>query len=224
MQYSPKTGDVFVRNYDQGVVERLGGTVQTITNHPTMGTRRGYWVDITAANPITVPIIFSNPEQVYEKKILPSFIVSRDSIEPALQRWHSVKQLEYIQGVSGTEEVIAGVSGYGQVESKVQAYPYDLFYTIFAYARYEHEAVPMLKQILRQFPPYSRIKLIDSLGTERRYTVFAESGVQDIGEYVDIADRTKAFSYSFRVEGELDLIDPMVRSTLAGIDNSVGIL
>lgn len=216
--YSPKTGEVFVRNFDQGVVETFGGTVQTVDG------RRGYFISVVGATPMNVPIIFNNPEQVYENKIYPSFLVARDSIEPALQRWHSVKQFEYMAGVSGSEEVIGNVSGFSEVERKQQAWPFDLFYTLTAYARYEHEAIPMMKKILRMCQPYSKVKLIDSLGDERSYSCYAESGIQDISEYVDVSDRLKAYVVSVRIEGELDLNDPVVQSTVGSIVNNLNVL
>lgn len=230
--YSPRTGEVFIRNFDQGVVERLGGFVSTEPNHPTCPGRKGYWVDLAATEPSRVPIIFNNPEQIYEKKIYPSFLVTRESVAPAMQRWHSVKQLQYVQGVEGTEQTVNlqsvssmppnYVSGFGQIESRPQAYPYDLFYSIYAYARYEHEAIGMVKQLLRQFPPYSRISVIDSLGDVRRYTTFTEGDVSDIGEFTDVADRSKSYTMQIRVEGELDLLDPTVRSTMIDFQTTLG--
>ena len=218
---SKPTGSVFIRNFDHGIVEWLGGTVVDMDANNPQNKRRGYAVNVPAAVPPLVPIIFNSPEQIYEGKIYPSFHISRDSIEPALQRWHSVKQLEYAAGVSGFEEVIGGVSGFSKIETKVQAWPFDLFYTISCYARYEHEAIPMLKTILRVFKPYSMINVIDTLGQVRTYTTFAESGVQDIGEFADVADRLKAYSVAVRVEGELDLDDPVIRDTVSQVTNNL---
>ena len=179
-----------------------------------------------------MPVIFNNPEQVYELKIYPSYVITRTTpAEPALFRWHSVKQLEYKAGVSGTEEVVTpsgfgppqqSVSGYGQLERKQQAWPVDIFYSIACYARYEHVAIPMTKRILQAFPLYSKINVVDSLGDVRTYTVFNESGIQDISEFVDVADRLKAYSVDVRVEAELDVVDPSVVNTTRGVDINFG--
>lgn len=190
-------------------------------------------MDITGVEPLTVPVIFNNPEQIYERKIYPSFLVTRDSIEQDLARWHSVRHMEYIAGTSGSfESVSAGlspqtaqtVSGFSSIEMKAQTWPFNLFYTISCYARYEHEAIPLLKTILKSFTPYSRIHVIDSLGDTRSYTVFAEGTVQDIGEYVDVPDRLKAYSWTIRVEGELDLHDPILRNTVGHVVQTVKML
>lgn len=73
----------------------------------------------------------------------------------------------------------------------------------------------MVKHLLRVWQPYSKIRLIDSLGEQRTYDVFNEGDVLDIGEIVDVADRVKAYTISVRVEGELDINDPWIRATVA---------
>lgn len=218
------TGSVFLRNFDQGIIETLGAVVREDTI-PSLGLRRrGYWIDETFTSPTAVPVIFNNPEPIFEKKIYPSYLIRRNSSEPDLIRWHSVKQLEYIAGVSGSESVSGGVSGFGSVEVKAQAWPFNIYYTISCYARYEHEAIPMIRRILKVYRPYSKIDLVDSLNEARSYSVFNETGIQDIGEFVDVADRLKAYSCDIRVEGELDLNDPVTRSTVGDVINNVKVL
>jgi hypothetical protein len=221
---SPRTGEVFLRNYDQGVVETMAGYVATL------GGNRNYYIDIPACNPAQVPVIFLNPEQVYEDKIYPSFVMARTGAFPALQRWHSVGQMEYVFGdsVSGVSTITlpdgSSVSGFDQLEMKAQAMPFDLTYDLTCYARYEREAVPMLKHLLRVWQPYSKIKLIDSLGQNRIYNVYNEGDVADLSEIVDVADRVKAYMISIRIEGELDLSDPYVRSTVLQTQQNLGVL
>ena len=220
------TGNVFIRNFDQGVIEEMGAVVRTDVL-PSLGNRlrRGYWIDEIFTDPVAVPVIFNNPEDIYEKKIYPSYLITRTTpYEPALVRWQSVKQLEYKAGVSGTEESISGlgfdtVSGYSEIEVKQQAWPVDIYYSIACYARYEHEAIPMLKRLLKTFSPYSKISLLDSLGEDRTYTVFAETAPQDIGEFIDVADRLRWYSLDIRVEGELDVQEPVRLTTVRTIAN-----
>lgn len=217
---SNPTGSVFIRAYDEGMFETLGAVVRT-ENQTTLGReRRGYWIDEVFTAPVQVPVIFNNPEQIYEFKIYPSYFIRRNDIQPALARWHSVKSFEYVSGVSGFES-IDGVSGFSAVEIKPQAWPHDIFYTVACYARYEHEAIPMIKRILKTFPPYSKVFVRDSLGDVRSYTVFNESGIQDISDFVDVADRLKAYSIDIRIEGELDLVDPITLPTVGSIVKSV---
>lgn len=225
------TGNVFIRNFDQGVIEELGAVIRTDYLPTPVRQRRGYWIDEIFTDPMAVPVIFNNPEAIYEKKIYPSYLITRTTpYEPSLVRWHSVKQAEYRAGVSGSEEVVSGtpgvsgfdaVSGFGLLELKPQAWPVDIYYSVACYARYEHEAIPMLKRILKTFPPYSKISLIDSLGENRDYTVFAETAPQDIGEFVDVADRLRGYSLDIRVEGELDVQDPVRVPTVRTVANRI---
>mgnify|MGYP001254170055 CR=1 FL=1 len=58
--FGQQTGEVFIRNYDQGIVETMNGTVRIIDN------QKNYFIDIPACTPVAVPVIFLNPEQVFE--------------------------------------------------------------------------------------------------------------------------------------------------------------
>jgi hypothetical protein len=221
LKLSQPTGSIALRAFDIGIYDALGAVIRTELQTTTLRERVGYWIDEIFTAPTAVPVIFNNPEQIYENKIYPSYLVRRNDISPSLQRWHSIKNMEYWAGVSGFHEVSPGVSGYSALETKPQAYPYDIFYTIIAYARYEHEAVPMAKRLMKSFPPYGRISVIDSLGQTRVYTVFNESGVQDIGDIVDVADRLKSYSIDIRVEGEIDTFDTSVIPTMETVVVSI---
>lgn len=230
IRYTPKTGTVFVRSFDQGIMDRLGA-VAAIRTHPILGQRNGYWLDLPAATPTSVPVMFNEPEPIYERRVYPSVLVAREDPTVNMARWHSVGQLEYIDGVSGTFGAVvlnpftgARVSGYAEVESKIQAMPFDLNYTITIFARWEHEAIPMLFRVLQRFQPFSRIPVVDSLGNTRTYTTFSDGGWSNQSELVDVADRVKAYSLSVKVEAELDLNDPIVRSTVATIVTNFGLL
>lgn len=222
--FGQQTGEVFIRNFDQGVVETMNGTVRIIDG------QKNYFIDVPACTPPAVPMIFLNPEQVFESKIYPSFVMARTGVYPALQRWHSVGQLEYIVGlVSGGTSEVSGrdgsvISGYNQIETKVQTLPFDLMYDLSCYARYEREAIPMLKHLLRVWQPYSKINVVDTLGQTRVYSVYNENDVADIGEIVDVADRMKGYSVSIRIEGELDINDPWVRATVLEQVTQTGVL
>lgn len=217
---SNPTGSIFVRAFDEGMFLALGAVLRTANQTTINRDRKGYWIDDVFTAPVEVPVIWNNPEQIYEFKIYPCYHIRRNDIQPALSRWHSIKSLEYVAGVSGAE-VVDGVSGYSTLEMKSQAWPHDLFYTVACYARYEHEAVPMMKRLLKTFPSYGTITVLDSLGQQRRYSVFNESGVQDISDFVDVADRLKAFSIDIRIEAELDLREPVTIPSVGSIDTTI---
>lgn len=228
-KYSQPTGMVFVRNFDEGIMARLGA-VAAVRTTPELGERNGYWLDL--ASMASIPVMMNDPEPIYEQRIYPSILVARDDPQPNMARWQSVGQLEYFAGVSGTEEVITigrgataqQVSGFTQIETKIQAMPFDLNYTITCFARWEHDALPMLNQMLKRFQPFSRIPVVDSLGQTRTYTTFSDGGWQNQSEIVDVADRLKAYAIAVKVEAELDLNDPIVRSTVGTFATRFGLL
>lgn len=226
-RYDIRTGEVFIRNYDAGLVTTMGGFITSpsqVGSDALMklmgGDKENYFMSIPEISADPIPVIFGNPEAIIERKIYPSFLVIREDPVPAMARWHSIGQREYIvPSVSATFEYNPsyGVSGYSELEIKSQDMPYDLNYQIHCYARNEQGAMAMLRKILRTYQPYSKIVLQDSLGAQRSYTAYQES-VNDVGELLDVADRVKGYSVSIRIEGELTLNDPIIVPTVTDIE------
>lgn len=236
IKFDIKTGTVFLRNYDQGVIETLGGYIGLMNpdGEPVslVGTtlvsssgqacsagdcKRNYFIDVPQARPLKVPVIFNKPIPTFQGKFLPSILITRLDATPAMERWHSVCAMQYRVGVGDPVSVTLAngdiVSGYEQYEQLPQAMPFDIPYSITVAARYEREAIAMLKKILSVYKPCSRILIKDSLCAQRSYTVWNEGGFSDISEINDITDRTKAYTVEIRIEGELDLSDPEINNT-----------
>lgn len=246
--YTPNTGTIFLEAFDQGVLEEIAKLGSTLIYDPTTGKPlpvtgkdpdlgpggknpsvcqdKGYWVEIPPSIPgrpaDVVFVIFGNPEQTLVAARLPMIVVKRDSFQPDLKRYNSFGHWDYFEGVSGTLEPMGQVSGYGQVAVKRQAMPYELNYTISIYARLETQALRILRRALRRFPPYGAIPAVDSLGFRRTFTAYNDSGVSDISEIIDVSERTRGYSFSIRVEGELDLYDEDILSTVATVQVSSG--
>jgi hypothetical protein len=241
------TGQVFIRNFDQAVIETLGGYVDVVgtinsgnafpsgvtgsgSGTQTGACRKSYFIDIPAAIPSQVPVTFSKPFATFNEKFLPMFVVARTTVVPAMTRWHSTGAMQYRAPSANAihEHVILAngdvVSGWSEYEQLPQAMPFDLSYTITAMSRYEHEAIAMLKKVLSIYKPYSRILLKDSLNALRTYTVFNESGFTDNSELLDITNRTKSYAVEIRIEGELDLSDPETNSTVLEIIERTSLL
>jgi hypothetical protein len=240
--YSPRTGTVFIEAFDQGVLAQIAKLGSQLVYEPVTGkplpspglpdygpggkqpaicNDKSYFVEIAPPVPgkpaDVVFVIMGNPEQALVASILPMIVVRRDSIQPDMKRWNSFGHIDYFQGVSGSIEVQGNVSGFSLVETKPQAMPYELSYTISIYARLETQALRILRRLLRRFPPYGAIPVIDSLKEQRTYTTYNDSSVSDISEIVDVSERTRGYSFSIRVEGELDLYDEDIRSTVSTV-------
>lgn len=234
-----RTGFVNLRSFDEGVVETLGATidedlqnyflhlepVETVGFDPPVSSpfHRGI-VEPRPGLP-GIPVTFALPEDVFEKYSIPVILVRREGLDPAMQRWHpgalqyrapgrGAHPAQYQHGP--TSEV---KEGFDRAEQVDQAAPFDLLYTINVVARNRgapgilNQANRLLDHVLRIYPPYCRVLVKDSVGDLRSYEAFME-GTSPLDEVADVADRVIGFAVSLRIEGELDLTDPVVRKTV----------
>ncbi len=226
-----KTGFVGLRNFDLGVVESLGAFVANdTTGQPkywlSSPVKVPLWNDAAEAVPGLpgVPVIFGNPEDVNQDIKLPYVQVTRDDISPAMERWGQGYQ-QYRAPADGAIPFSTTlpngkvVNGYDRVEIVAQAIPFDLTYTISVKARYRgapgqrNSVNAIFGHVLRMYPPYGKINVVDSIGDLRSYEAFNE-GISNLDNVVEVQDRTLGFAITVRVEGELDLKDPQTSQTV----------
>ena len=225
-----RTGDVWITDFDRGVILTLGGEVRprgdmyVVKNMPGIAPPP----DPTTGGPYEgVPVYFAFPDERIDTKILPSFVVRRDDITPAMSRWHLGNQQYNVPALGAdqvtvtnprTGEVVA--QGYDEMEEKAQAVPFDLLYTIQIRARYRNnlkvEAMKMLQFALKRYQPYTTVYARDSLDEVRSYTAFMESP-SAMDTKPDVSGREMGFNISLRVEAELDLNDPQLSKTVQSI-------
>lgn len=203
-----KTGTVTLRDFDRGVVETLGGVV----------TGNNYFVFNTGVDPAPgqpgIPVTFAFLEDIYEHWKKPGFIVSRDDISPAMQRYHPGALQYNAPAATGRPVVVNGIQGFTQMETLSQAVPFDLAYTIsIVTAGNRNSANKLLDYTLRRFPPYCAIYVLDSIGDQRTYTAWND-GVAMLDEIIEVSERTIGFAVSLRVEAEFDLAEPEIHSTV----------
>ena len=222
-----ETGDVWLTDFDRGVVETFGAEVNSVGDMYVIKNLPG-----VSPPPPTggiefegVPVYFAFPDETIDPKILPSFVVRRDEINPAMSRWH-LGATQYLLPAPGatTRQVFHPITGNlmaegpDAVQTKAQAVPFDLLYTIQIRARYRNnlkvEAMKMLKYTMRQYQPYTAVFTRDSLNEVRSYNAYME-GPSALDTKPDVAGREVGFNVSLRVEAELDLNDPQVFKTLS---------
>lgn len=221
-----RNGDVWITNFDRGVITTLGGVINTVGDM--------YVVDVPGVSPPPpvgaiefegVPIYFAFPDETIDPKILPSFVVRRDDITPAMSRWHPGNQQYTVPAPGASDVVITNprtgdvmATGYDTYEDKAQAIPFDLMYTIQIRARYRNnlkvEAMKMLHFTLKRYPPYGTVYVKDSEDDLRSYTAFMESP-SALDTKPDVAGRETNFNITLRVEAEFDLNDPVIRRALS---------
>lgn len=216
-----RTGEVLLEDFDRGVVVTLGGVVNEAETHYVIKDVPG----ISAPPDFEgVPVYFAFPDEVLEDLILPCWVVRRDSISPAMSRWHQ-QMLTYRIPAPGAREITVTnprtgevtATGYSHYEQKNQATPFDLLYNIQIRARYRNNlevpAMKMLTFTLRQYPPYCQVEVMDTMEKRRTYDAFMETpSAQDT--QTNVADREIRFNVTLRVEAELDLSDPYVQRAL----------
>lgn len=222
-----ETGDIWLTDFDRGVVETFGAVINTVGDMYVIKDIPG-----VLPPPPTggiefegIPVYFAFPGETIDPKILPSFVVRRDDITPAMSRWHlGNSQYRIPAPGSKTVQVLHPITGLvmaqgpDEVEVKDQAVPFDLLYTIQIRARYRNnlkvEAMKMLKYALRQYQPYTTVFTKDSKDEVRSYNAYME-GPSALDTKPDVAGREVGFNVSLRVEAELDLNDPRVEKTLS---------
>ena len=220
-----RTGDVWIKDFDRGVITSLGARINN--------TGDMYVIDIPGVLPPPptdgidfdgIPVYFAFPDEVIDPKVLPSFVVRRDDFSQAMSRWHPGNQQYRIPSPNSMPVTVSNpitgnliATGADAYESKGQAVPYDLLYTIQIRARYRNNlkgaSMEMLRWTMRRFQPYTTVYIKDSLGDLRSYTAFMESSTA-LDTKPDVAGRENNFNISLRIEGELDLNDPSVNKAL----------
>lgn len=215
-----RTGTVGIRDFDQGVVTTLGATVHERYNYITVPG-----VDPADGWPGT-PVVFADPEDVFQQARLPFVLVRRDDITPAMERWQPAGVQYRTAGlgampVSATLPTGLTAMGFDRMEQLAQAIPYDISYTISVQARHRgssdirNQANAILTYLLRYYPPYGLVKVTDSILDIRSYAAF-NTGVSTLDNIGEVTERIMGYALSIRVEGELDLKDPVTIQTVKG--------
>lgn len=168
-------------------------------------------------------VIMKDPEQPTQWNLFPRVVVARDSVTFAPERWHPITE-EYRIEAPGSQQVTVPYwtkenptgtkTGPTGNEVKVQAWPYDLTYTVECWHRFREWATHMVFQVMTRLEPYGSLFLTDSLGEVRSYDVFMESGPTDLTEVLSLTDRGVGYSLTWRVTGELDLEAPITQPTV----------
>jgi hypothetical protein len=215
--WSQITGNVFIRDFDEGIINTLGA----VADPNAFNIVNGQKIPDPCFKLDEVPVYFSQPEPVFQKKVFPFITINRDDMAPAMMRWHGPAQLEHKVGTSGVVILPNGTSGYASSSMKYQAYPYDITYTISIWDRYEATVQTILAKVLRALPPIGRIIVKDSLNLSRSYEYYSEGSIANLQEVIDPVTRARGYAITLRVEAELDLLDSITTNAVTGIDLSL---
>lgn len=207
---------MFLEDFDTGLVTTFGAVLKDIVLDGE--TVQDYAVQIPGVTGPDeydglVPVIFQEPEDVYQTGFIPHIAISRSAITPAMQRWHPVgKAYQIPAAMAQTVTAQDGSTGPSLNELKGCALPFDITYDLHMRGRLRQQANNMLRYVGRFHWAYGALYFRDSEGDERGYDAYVES-IDNLDELVEFSDRTLGFTMSIRVEGELDFSDPIVVRT-----------
>lgn len=219
-------GDVFLREFDLGVFNTLecfdqnGHVFISSSKIPGVKVPRfdeHHNVKEEIGKPMPgIPVIFVNPDDSMQHYNIPCIRITREDISPALERWMSL-HLKSRGPAPGAREITVRyggriLHGYDKYEEQDGSWPFDISYTVTCESSglaARTESNLLIRYVMKKFPPYGVLKVIDSNGDERKYNVFVE-GPSELGIIADIRDRGMIMALSVRVEAELDLSDPRV--------------
>lgn len=216
-----QTGTVTLRSFDRGVIETLRATVvdsEYIIAIPNVNGPPGK---------SGVPVVFSHPEDIFQTKRLPCVVVQRDSMSPAMGRWHGPVHEQYktaavgalLKSVTKVDGTVK--QGFDKIETLKQAMPFDLGYTVSIYSTGRDAAdrlhvSKILDYVLKVYQPYCYVFVKDSLEDPRSYQAYME-GVSMLDEIADVTERYIGFALTLRVEAELDLEEPQVTAAVTSV-------
>jgi hypothetical protein len=211
-----RTGTVFLEQFDTGLVVTFGAELVLIELDGE--EVQDYAVQVPGVEGPDgwqglIPVVFSDPEDVYQQSILPRVEISQSSLVPAMSRWQPLG-LDYMIPAVSAETVIGsgGREAPSLVEMKANAFPYDIMYDVHLKARRRIDAHAMLKNIGRFLWAYGQIFVVDSEGDERGYSAFQES-LDTLSDVSDVSERVVGYTISVRIEGELDFNNPTIART-----------
>lgn len=217
-----RIGDVFLRNFDLGMIKTLGGVLIGSQYYLPLdlvpGVLPPLFTEFSEDSADTgepmpgIPVIFSNAGDAVERYVIPCIRVRREDPTPALERWLS-NQDKYRAPAAGAEEITVQYgsrekTGYSKYEMQPAGWPYDIPYTVTVEANGERartNAQIMLRHAMGIFGPYGVVTVYDDAGEERKYNVFGE-GPSDLSAVADIRDRTVIYALSLRISAELDVL------------------
>jgi hypothetical protein len=234
-----RTGDVWVEDFDRGVIETLGGRIigdDYFVHIPDV--KKGFFSHdyrVTSLRETEMPdimVIFAAPDDRVQAYSLPCIVVRRDALDPAEDRWPS-KNIKYQAPAPGASQSTidyhgTSVTGWSSYEEQEGAWPYDFTYMISVLAggrRCTTDAQRMLKHVLRVWQPKANngVFVTDSIGGTRSYEAFSDGPI-DLKEALDIVDRQAGFSINLRINGEIDLNDPYFTTSVTSLELNSDVL
>jgi len=232
--FGVKPGDVFLEDFDLGVVKTMGAFLDPHGNVdesslvlPVTGLKPEYQRSLNDGT-IVVPVTFGHPEAYMNIWTLPGIFVRREgAIEPDMARYS--QELESYRAVAPQAQTVEGqvlmdpVTGPAETIQGQRAEAYILYYMIDLIARYRTDANALLRAVLPRFKQNKAILVRDSDGDLNEYSAFLDS-IDSIDEILGVTMKHVGYSLTLRVLAELSLgpTEPEIRKTAQTIEIGTG--
>jgi len=225
---------IYLEHFDEGIIRALGGVLDSIVIDGEEAQFYGLTIPGVCGPEYyrgSVPIHFGQGLDVINPYLLPQITVSRTGVEDDLQRVmpkslaHKVAAI-HAKRIRVTLPDGTMIVGPSRKETKEAAWPVNITYTIQVRARLQIEMLKMFCWVVSRLHAqdlYSWITVWDSAKSPRHYDIFRES-MTDIGEYIDVNDMVRGYEFSYRVEGEIDIMRPNVHATVVQPEVTTGML
>lgn len=229
-QFGVDPGQVFIEDFDLGVVRTLGAYVDPrapLEEASFILPVKGLKEDaqrIDGLDGTVVPVTFANSEAYMNIWKLPGIFIHRDVIEPDLTRYS--QELEAFRAPAPNSQLVDGSValvdplGPAEVVSRVRAEAYNITYTIDMIARYRTDANALLRTVLPRYKQQRVVIVQDSKGDYNEYTAFLES-IDQLDEVLGVTLKHHGWSLTIRVIAELDLSENDIRPTATSIQPNV---
>lgn len=194
-----------IRDYDEAVLRSLCAKLDTGDNQYYVVVR-GLKSASGVYEPTKVPVYFTIASQadIFPKFHIPAFVVRRNGMGFAMDRWTVPDERAYREPSTGAQEVtVDGVTGYDKYDEMTSFAPVDLSYSVQVIARYTEDANTLTQFLLAKLrSPWSTVWVLDSRGQEYNFG-FRLDNISDISNLVDIAEKLIGVDMSLTVQGEL---------------------
>jgi hypothetical protein len=162
-----------------------------------------------------VPVVFQNPEDIYNRYLLPGIRINRSAISTDTSRmtptglgWQYA-----VPSPQGHLVEVDGVSGPQALALRAWANPENLTYDIEVRARYTEEAQRMLDYVRYQMPERGALRVYSTDGTHSLFT-FYRQGISETSELASSLNRFTGYLLTYEVQAEIDEHEEQTTRTL----------
>lgn len=152
-----------------------------------------------------IPVIFSSPEDIYNRYLLPGIRINRSAITTDSQRLYPTGLgAQYrVPYPAGNSVTVGGQSGPSLVAVRPWANPENLTYDIEVRAREPQQALRMLDFIRYMLPERGAVKVRSTDGTSSLFTYYRQ-GISDTSELTSSLNRFSGFLLTYEIQAEID--------------------